>query len=94
MKKYQTKPEVVEACQYDGTWESLEELREMNPCSITCDNHHHYLNEMLLKKGCWIVKRPDVIESLEQDAEVFEFIIMRDDQFHGMYGVLGQSCAY
>lgn len=85
MKKYQTKPGFVEAVQYDGTWESLKELREMNPCSITCDDHHHYFNEILLDKGYWIVKQIDIVESHEAGEPVYEFIIMRDDQFKAMY---------
>jgi len=85
MKKYQTKPKHVEAVQYDGTWDSLDELKKIDPCSITCDNHNHYFNNIRLTKDCWIVKQPDIIESLESGEEVFEFIVMRDDQFCNMY---------
>ena len=85
MKKYQTKPKFVEACQYDGTWESLKELKKIDPCSITCDNHNHYFNNIRLTKDCWIVKQLDIVESHEAGEEVYEFIVMRDDQFQNKY---------
>ncbi len=85
MKKYQTKPEFVEAVQYDGTWASLDELKKINPYSITCDNNNHYFNNIRLTKDCWIVKQVDIVETSEAGETVYEFIVMRDDQFANKY---------
>lgn len=94
MKKYQTKPEIVEACQFTGTKESFDGIRDW----IGVDFHYDYqeqptvfLNQngrdIGIEEGFWIVKTSDLEGG-------FEYVIMRDDQFHDKYGVLGQVTTY
>lgn len=94
MKQYQTKPKTVEACQFMGTKESFDEIRAW----IGADFHYDYqeqptvfLNQdgrdIGIETEIWIVKTPDLEGG-------FDFVIMRDDQFHAMYGVLGQVTTY
>ena len=93
MKKYQTKPEVVEACQFDGTQDSFKEIRAWIGEAFYYD--YQESPRVFLKKligpgvaigiGTWIVKQLDIVESHESGEEVFKYVVVRDDQFQNMY---------
>ncbi len=85
MKKYQTKPKQVEACQFTGDKESFDELRDW----IGKDFYYDYqeqprtflknsMGDIGIKEGFWIVKQFDLEGG-------FEYIVMRDDQFQNKY---------
>ena len=93
MKKYQTKPEVVEACQFTGTKKSFNDLRDWLGEVFYYDYQESprvFLRKLIgpvgvIGVGTWIVKQLDIVESHEAGKDVFEFIVMRDDQFQNMY---------
>lgn len=93
MKKYQTKPVIVEACQFTGTKKSFNDLRDWLGEVFYYD--YQESPRVFLKKligpgvaigiGTWIVKQLDIVESHETGEEVYEYVVMRDNQFQNMY---------
>jgi len=86
MKTYQTITKFVEACQFDGTEDSILELRKMvSSWRIKSKSKGLFFDGTKLEKGYWIVKQVDTIETYEVDETMYKFVVMRDDQFQDRY---------